>query len=154
MANLIRCDYRMPSISDQLNSLMSYDILGDMRHLISGDNSFVEAAGNWRPSVDIKEEPERFLIYADIPGVECKDVEIWMDNGVLTIKGERNTCSKGEKNGYMRVERSQGLFYRRFALPDTADADSITARGKNGVLEIQIPKKEKDQIRKITVKEE
>ncbi len=75
-----------------------------------------------------------------------------MDNGVLTLKGERKSEKEESHEGYSRIERVRGSFYRRFSLPDTADANQVEAKGKNGVLEIVIPKHEKVQPRKITVK--
>ena len=105
----------------------------------------------WRPAVDIKEEDQRYVIYADLPGVDARDIEVTMEGGVLTLKGERNYGSEDEKQGYRRVERSQGVFLRRFSLPDTADVDKIEAQGKDGVLKIVIPKQEKLQPRRITV---
>ncbi|MEO8803094.1 MAG: Hsp20/alpha crystallin family protein [Rudaea sp.] len=105
----------------------------------------------WTPRVDIKEEDKRFVILADIPGVEPKDIEVAMDKGVLTIKGERKSESQAENGSLTRVERLHGLFHRRFALPDSADADGITAVGKHGVLEISIPKKPEITPRRITV---
>ena len=106
----------------------------------------------WTPAVDIREDAERFTITADVPGVEPKDIEVTMENGVLTIKGERKleTSDEGD-NGYRRVERVYGGFYRRFTLPDTADADAISAVGKHGVLEVVIPKRAALQPRRITV---
>ena len=115
-----------------------------------GDQSSI-ATSNWTPAVDIKEEDGRFVLKADIPGVEAKDIDVTMDDGVLTIKGERRHESEQDTNGYKRVERSYGSFYRRFSLPDTANAEGITAQGKDGVLEVSIPKQEKAQPRKITV---
>ena len=105
----------------------------------------------WRPAVDIKEEDQRYVIYADLPGVDARDIEVTMEGGVLTLKGERNYSGEDEQKGYRKVERSQGVFLRRFSLPDTADADKIEAQGKNGVLEIVIPKQEKLQPRRIAV---
>lgn len=151
MTNLARYEYKVPSVFDYINRFMDWP--SSEASYTPNDGSFVETGG-WAPSVDIKSEPDRFLITADIPGVDCKDIEINMENGVLSIKGERNLFNKEEKNGYARIERSQGQFYRRFTLPDTSNADKITARSKNGVLEIEIPKKEKALLRKITVKEE
>ena len=81
------------------------------------------ATSDWVPAVDIKEEDDAFMIVADIPGVDPKDIEVHMDNGVLTIKGEKETESKDEREGYKRVERSYGSFYRRFSLPDSADPE-------------------------------
>ena len=121
------------------------------REVEDDDNSDV-VTSHWRPAVDIKEEENRFVIYADLPGVDPKDIEITMDQGVLTLKGERSEETKEEREGYKRVERVSGSFYRRFSLPDTADADRIEAEGKNGVLEITLPKHEKVEARKITVK--
>ena len=116
-----------------------------------GDNSNV-VTSTWRPAVDIREEPNRFVILADLPGVDPKDIEITMDKGVLTIKGERVSEKEEAKEGYQRVERMHGTFYRRFSLPDTADAEHIEAHGRNGVLEIVLPKHADVQPRKISVK--
>lgn len=110
-----------------------------------------EATSDWIPAVDIKDEQDKFVIHADVPGVDPKDIEITMENGVLAIKGQRETETKEEREGYRRVERARGTFYRRFSLPDTADADKITAKSRNGVLEIVIPKHERVQPRKIAV---
>lgn len=124
--------------------------LFDPRALGNEDISSV-ATCDWIPAVDIREEANRFVIHADIPGVDPKDIDITMENGVLTLKGERLSERKEEREGYKRVERARGTFYRRFGLPDTADAGRISARGANGVLEIVIPKQEYTQPRKITV---
>ena len=106
----------------------------------------------WAPAVDVKEDSERFVISADVPGVEPADIEVTMENGVLTIKGERTRETRDEgDNGYRRVERAYGSFYRRFTLPDTADAESISASGKHGVLEVVIPKRAALQPKRIAV---
>ena len=107
---------------------------------------------SWMPAVDIREEDEQFEISADVPGVDPEDIDVTMENGVLTIKGERKLATKGDGDrGYRRVERLHGTFYRRFSLPDTADAEKISAKGKNGVLEVVIPKKAEIQPKRITV---
>ncbi len=121
--------------------------LGDLQE---GDSSSVVTSG-WRPAVDIKEEENRFVIRADVPGVDPKDIEVTMEDGVLTLKGERSTQTEAEREGYKRIERARGTFYRRFGLPDSADAEGIKAKGKDGVLEIVIPKHERVQPRRITV---
>ena len=106
----------------------------------------------WTPAVDIREDTERFVITADVPGVEPTDIEVTMENGVLTIKGERKPeARKDGDNGYRRVERVYGSFYRRFTLPDTADAEAISASGKHGVLEVVIPKRAAVQPKRIAV---
>ena len=117
----------------------------------NGDQSNV-VTSQWAPRVDIKEEEKRFVILADVPGVDPKDIDVSMDKGILSIKGERSEQSKDESDNFTRVERSWGSFYRRFALPDSADADGISASGKDGVLEISIPKKPETTPRKITIK--
>ncbi|MGD8380289.1 MAG: Hsp20/alpha crystallin family protein [Gammaproteobacteria bacterium] len=110
------------------------------------------ATSDWTPAVDIKEEEDRFILHADVPGVKPEDIEVTMENGVLTIRGERHTESREERAGYRRVERMGGRFYRRFSLPDSADAEKITARCHDGELEVAIPKQAKVMPRRIAVK--
>lgn len=105
----------------------------------------------WVPRVDIKEEAGRFVIYADLPGIDPDQIDVQMDKGILTIKGERSSESTTETERFSRVERRYGSFHRRFALPDSADADGIAAIGRNGVLEITIPKKPESAPRRIQV---
>ena len=110
------------------------------------------AAVAWLPSVDVHEEENRFVVQVDLPGVQSKDIEITAEKGVLTIKGERHAeAKKSEQGGYERVERVAGGFLRRFTLPETAQADGITARQANGVLEVTIPKQAQAQPRRIEV---
>ena len=107
---------------------------------------------SWSPRVDIHEEAERFVVLADVPGVETKDIDITAENGVLTIKGQRGSDRKEtDKNGYQRIERTSGSFVRRFTLPESANTESITAKQTNGVLEVSIPKQPKVQPRRISV---
>ena len=115
-----------------------------------GDASSV-VTSQWVPRVDIKEEAGRFVIYADLPGVDPADIEVQMDKGILSIKGERKTESLTETERYSRVERAHGTFYRRFALPDSANPDGVTASGRHGVLEITIPKRPETTPRRIQV---
>jgi HSP20 family protein len=109
------------------------------------------ATAEWVPAVDIKETSDKFIIHADIPGVKPEDIEVSMEAGVLTVKGEKGSEAKTEKEGYKRVERTYGSFYRRFSLPDSANGEAINASCKNGVLEIHIPKREAVKPKKITV---
>jgi len=114
------------------------------------DESAVVTA-KWVPRVDIKEETDRFVIYADLPGIDPQDIEVQMDKGILSIKGERSSESSTETERFSRVERRYGSFHRRFALPDSADPEGISATGRNGVLEISIPKKPETTPRRIQV---
>ena len=123
--------------------------LFDIRQPSQDDDNV--AASDWAPAIDIKEEADRFILHADIPGVDPKDIDIHMEDGMLTIRGERESEKKEEREGYKRIERAFGTFYRRFSLPDTANPEKISAKNKNGVLEITIPKQEKGQARKIEI---
>ncbi|MEO8673703.1 MAG: Hsp20/alpha crystallin family protein [Tahibacter sp.] len=105
----------------------------------------------WTPRVDIREEAQRFLILADVPGVDPASIEIHMDKGILSIKGERSVESLEQGVKQTRSERAHGSFYRRFALPDSADAEGIRASGKHGVLEISIPKRPETTPRRISI---
>ena len=82
-------------------------------HEGTGEGSI--ATAEWAPAVDIKEETDKFVLQADIPGVKPEDIDVSMEDGVLTIKGEKKTESKVEKENYKRVERTYGSFYRRLS---------------------------------------
>ena len=105
------------------------------------DHPAAEAPAQWMPSIDVREEAARFVILADLPGIDPQQIEIQMDKGVLTIQGERKADEAVEGGRFSRIERRHGGFRRSFALPDSADADGISAHGSNGVLEVVIPKK-------------
>ena len=129
----------------------------EMGSLLNGPRAGTEdgssvATSAWTPAVDIKEEDTKFVITADIPGVDPTDIDVTMENGILTIKGERKFEDQKESEGYRRVERMHGPFYRRFSLPDHADASKISAKSSHGVLEVTVPKVEKVQPRRIEVK--
>ena len=106
---------------------------------------------DWVPAVDIVEEKDRFVLRADVPGVKPEDIEVNMENGMLTVSGQRNEESGEDHEGMRRVERISGCFFRRFSLPDTANADAISATSKNGILEVVIPKQPAVQARRISV---
>lgn len=114
------------------------------------DASYIETS-TWSPLVDIKEEKDRFLVIADVPGVKKEDIDISLENHVLTLKGERHFEKTEQHQSYTRRERTQGQFYRRFSLPQTADDAKITARYTHGVLEIRIPKREAATEKKIEI---
>ena len=105
------------------------------------------------PRVDIKEEAEQFIINADLPGINPKEIEISMENNVLTIKGIRTLERNVKEENYSKIERFSGSFYRQFTLPDHVNGEAIKANSKHGVLEIIIPKKERHVPKKITVQD-
>ena len=110
-----------------------------------------QSVSDWVPPVDIREEDKQFVIHADLPGIEPKNIDVTLEKGVLTIRGHRDLETRDEKQGFRRVERTSGQFFRRFSLPDTADSQAVKARFTNGVLEVAIPKQAQVLPRRINV---
>src|SRR6185312_731309 len=100
------------------------------------------ASRPWTPSVDILETENDLVLKADLPEVDPKNVEIQLENGTLTLKGERKFEEQKNGKGYHRIERSYGSFVRAFSLPDTVDSEHVKAEYKAGVLTVTLPKKE------------
>lgn len=109
------------------------------------------ATADWIPSADIAEYKDRWVLKFDVPGVNASAIEITLENGVLTIRGEREKEAGDGDAERRRVERPQGRFHRRFTLPDTVDTSNVRATGRNGILEVTIPKQPKAQPRRIEV---
>lgn len=108
---------------------------------------------DWAPSVDIEEEDNRYLIKADLPGVDKKDIDVKLENGVLSIRGEKQTESEtGKGTKRHRTERFHGSFARSFTLPDAVKADKVDASYKDGVLSLTIPKEEEAKPKSIDIK--
>jgi len=105
----------------------------------------------WAPAVDILETENELVLKADVPGVELKDVDIQLENGTLTIKGERKFEKEEKNKGFHRLERSYGSFVRYFTLPETVDPERVKAEYTNGVLTVTLPKKEIAKARAIKV---
>jgi HSP20 family protein len=144
--SLIRYPYRNEGLfQDEMKQMFDkFFNAGD------GDASSV-VTSQWVPRVDIREEGNRFVIFADLPGVDPKDIEVNMDKGILSIRGERSIEQKTEDERFSRIERAHGVFHRRFALPESADPEGISASGRHGVLEITIPKRPDTTPRRIQV---
>ncbi len=149
MNKLTRYNQLASQVQDPMRQLFDRLFEGSLFQTGSDESSVVTS--QWMPLVDIREEADRFVLYADIPGVDPQDIEVQMDKGLLTIKGERRAESTAETERYSRVERAHGSFHRRFALPDSADPDGVTASGSNGVLRIDIPKRPESTPRRIQV---
>lgn len=133
-----------------------YSGLGLLNRLLNDDFDSLarreaDTAADWTPAVDIREEADNYLLTADLPGVKPEDIDITMENGVLTIQGKRDEETRSETEGYKRYERIRGSFMRRFALPDTANGEDIKAETRHGVLEVTIPKHPQVQAKKISV---
>jgi HSP20 family protein len=113
---------------------------------------FAEPNGRpWVPPVDIQETENELIVKADVPDVDMKDIDVRMENGTLTLRGERKFESKKDQGGWHRMERSYGSFERVFTLPDTVNPDGVKADYKNGTLTITLPKKEVAKPRQVKV---
>jgi HSP20 family protein len=105
----------------------------------------------WAPAMDLLETDDHFVLRADLPGMSHDDVNIELEDNVLTVSGERKAEHEDKREGYYRVERAFGQFSRALTLPKGVDGESVTASFDNGVLEVRIPKPEERKPRKITI---
>jgi HSP20 family protein len=146
MTNLTRWDpfNEMLTLREAMNQLL--------------EDSFVAPTGGRRqqggfvPALDLSETPDGYLVEVAVPGMKPEDVQITLENNVLTIKGELHQESEDKKRNYHRVERRYGTFQRTIALPSTVKADGIQAEMTNGILRLDIPKAEEVKPRRIDVK--
>jgi HSP20 family protein len=109
------------------------------------------ASARWVPAVDITEENGQYVLRADVPGVDAKDIDITVENDTLTVKGERTAESKDKQDGYKRIERVRGSFYRRVFITHVWGGEHKSAKSNKRVVEVTIPKQEKVQPRRIKV---
>jgi HSP20 family protein len=107
---------------------------------------------DWTPLADITEDEREYLIKAELPEMKKEDVKVTVENGVLTISGERKFETEEKKKKYHRVERGYGTFMRSFTLPDDADFNRVNAQFKNGLLTVHVPKSERAKPKEIEVK--
>jgi HSP20 family protein len=137
-----------------------YDLTDRMNRLFGGhagrgltrDGEDQEYAGVWAPAVDVREREGGLELSVELPGIDPKDVDVSVENGVLSIRGERQfeKCEEGES--YHRVERAYGSFERTFRLPSSYNAEKIEAKANHGVLTLSVPKREEAKPRSIKVK--
>jgi HSP20 family protein len=109
------------------------------------------AVGAWAPAVDIYEHGNDLVLKAELPGVDPKDVDIRIENSVLTLRGERKVDNEVKRESYHRVERSYGSFTRAFTLPTTVDTANVKADFKDGLLRITLPKREEAKPKQIQI---
>ena len=95
---------------------------------------------NWSPQVDLAESEEAFQVVVDIPGVNPDNIDISLNNGILTIRGRSDSSDEIKENSYTRRERHRGTFLRQFNLPESVDAETVSAKSAHGVLTVSIPK--------------
>src|SRR5579864_2943000 len=120
------------SLQEQVNRLFDSSFKGN------GDNSTLTT---WAPAVDIYETENELVLKADLPDVNEKDIDIRVENNMLTIQSERNLEQTVKQDNYLRVERAYGTFSRSFGLPNTINTEAIKAEYKNGVLRVEMPKR-------------
>lgn len=140
-------------------SIVSYDPFRNFRSIQSEinrifDRDMDDSTGQmtaWPMRVDIREDENQIVVKADVPGMEQKNISVNIDNGQLTISGERKFEDEEHKENYHRVERAYGRFSRSFSLPNTTDTGKISAAYNNGVLEVTLPKLEEAKPRSIQV---
>ena len=135
----------LQSLQDRMNRLFQESV---GRLTGRSDEVF---GGHWIPTVDIYEDDQEFVVKAELPGLESKDVEIQIQENVLTLKGERKLEREIDKERYHRLERTYGTFQRSFTLPNIVDQEKVKAKVKDGVLEIRIPKQERAKPKQIKV---
>lgn len=132
---------------DPLRDLM--DLQDRMKQLFaealsrSAGSEGADALGStgWKPPMDLFEETDRYVLRADLPGVIAKDVEVQVENGVLTLRGERRVDANVARESYLRIERPHGKFSAQISLPPSVDGKAIRASHRNGVIEIVLPKR-------------
>jgi HSP20 family protein len=107
--------------------------------------------GSWAPAVDIYEKDGNIVLKAELPGVDPKDVDIRVENNLLTLRGERKFDNEVKRDNYHRVERSYGSFSRSFTLPNVVDTQNIKAEYRDGVLHMTLPKREEAKPRQIQI---
>ncbi len=133
-------------------------VLQDRMNRLFGD--FLESShpreegretGIWIPNVDIYETKDAVCVRAELPGVDKDAVHVEVKEGVLSLRGERKFEKEVKEESYHRIERSYGTFHRSFSLPSSVDAEKVTARMKDGVLEVDLPKKEQAKPKQINI---
>ena|SRR5690349_14058634 len=105
----------------------------------------------WNPSVDIFENDNEVVFKAELPGMNAKDIDIKLENNVLTLKGERHFEKETDEKNYHRIEREYGSFSRSFALPTAVNGEKVTAEYKDGILKVTLPKKEETKPKPIKI---
>lgn len=122
-----------------------------MNRVFYGQAGSEDLSGRWAPAVDIYESPEALFLKAELPDVKREDIHITVENGLLTLSGERKADSEVRQEQYHRVERSYGPFSRSFSLPTSVDGSNASAEYKNGVLTVRLPRREDAKPKRIDI---
>jgi HSP20 family protein len=134
------------TIQDRMNRIFEDAFRGQGR---SGEEDWL--GGSWAPPVDIYEHDGNLVLKAELPGIDPKDVDVRVENNVLTLRGERKFDQEVKRENCHRVERAYGTFSRSFTLPNVVDTQSIKAEFKDGVLRVTMPKREEAKPKQIQV---
>jgi HSP20 family protein len=132
----------LSTLQDQFNRLFNES---------SRNHTEESALTTWAPAVDIYETPNELVVKADLPDVNEKDIDVRVENNLLTIRGERKFEKSVSEENFLRVERTYGSFSHSFSLPNTVNAEAIGAEYKNGVLTVTLPKREESKPRQVKV---
>jgi HSP20 family protein len=137
------------SLQERMNRL--FDESFRSRGASAGQEDDWALGGSWAPPVDIFEETGNIVLKAELPGIDAKNVDVRVENNVLTLRGERKFDQEVKKENYHRVERSYGSFSRSFTLPNVVDTENIKAEYKDGVLRVVLPKREEAKPKQIAI---
>ena len=132
------------TLQEQVNRLFENSVQGNR----AGDNS---ALTSWAPAVDIYETENELVLKADLPDLNEKDLDIRVENNMLTVRGERKFEQNVKEDNYLRIERTYGAFSRSFGLPNTVNTEAIKAQYKNGVLTVELPKRAESKPKQVKV---
>ena len=130
------------ALQEQVNKLFEGTFNGTGEH---------SAITSWAPAVDIYETENELVLTADLPGILEKEIDVRVENNMLTVRGERQFENKVKEDNYLRVERTYGSFSRSFSLPNTVNTEAISAEYKNGVLTVQLPKRAESKPKQVKV---
>jgi len=144
MSSLTRWDpfHNVSSLQEQVNRLFENSFPG------RSENS---ALTTWAPAVDIYETENELVLKADLPDINEKDLDIRVENNMLTIRGERKFEQEVKEENYLRIERTYGSFSRSFSLPNTVNTEGIKAEYKNGVLTVELPKRAESKPKQVKI---
>ena len=136
------------TVQDRMNRIFDEAFRGIPRGAAEEDWAL---GGAWAPAVDIYEHDGNLVLKAELPGIDAKDVDVRVENNVLTLRGERKFDSEVKREEYHRVERAYGTFSRSFTLPNVVDTDKIKAEFKEGVLRVTLPQREEAKPKQISI---
>ncbi len=139
--------HNLVTIQDRMNRIFD-DAFRGQRGSAEDDWAL---GGNWAPAVDIFEQGDNIVLKAELPGIDAKDVDIRVENNVLTLRGERRFETDVKRESCHRVERAYGTFSRSFTLPNVVDTEKIKADYKDGVLQVTLPQKEEAKPKQISI---